>query len=80
MNLKGTTTTISGIISIIMGALGLFSQVMGVVNGGTLDPTMTAGSMGAISAGAGLVKAADQKQPDTGQPPLQPNQPNTQPK
>lgn len=61
-NLKGSQTTITGILAIIGGALGLFQQIMLVIHGGSIDPMGTALSVGSISSGVGLAKAADSKQ------------------
>lgn len=62
MNLKGSTTTINGIIAILGGALALFTEFMKAYHGQGFDvPTLAAGSSG-IAGGVGLLKAADSKQ------------------
>ena len=61
-NLNGKGTTITGILAILGGAFGLLSQIWGAIHGGQIDPGAATSSLGTITAGVGLVKAADQKQ------------------
>ena len=62
MNLKGSSTTIGGIIAILSGAVGILQQILSLVNGHPVDTNIAVVSAGAVSAGVGLVKAADAKQ------------------
>lgn len=61
--LKGSNTTISGVVAIVLGGVGLFSEVWRAIHvGGQLDSTTTMTGLSAILSGIGLVKAADAKQ------------------
>ena len=61
-NLQGSSTTVAGIVSIIMSGLALFTQIWGAAHGAPLDPTQLTGGVSGVVAGVGLIKAADAKQ------------------
>jgi hypothetical protein len=60
--LQGSATTTAGILTLVTGGLGLFAQVMAVIQGKAVDPLQMAGSIGTVTTGVGLLKAADSKQ------------------
>lgn len=63
--LKGSSTTMTGILAIIGGALGLFTHLWAAMHGAQLDPTTTVTAAGTVVAGVGLLKSADQNQAPT---------------
>lgn len=65
--LKGTKTTKLGILTLVLGAFGLFGQIEGAVKvGAPVDADETATAVSAIISGIGLIKAADSKQEEEG--------------
>lgn len=69
--LQGSNTTMYGILAIISGSLGIFSQIWGAIHGAQMDPTATTTAAGALATGIGLVKAADKNQAAPQQEPAQ---------
>ena len=52
-------TTAAGILSVVLGILGLLGQIAGAFQGRQIDQNVALGSATAIVSGAGLVVAKD---------------------
>jgi hypothetical protein len=60
--LKGSTTTATGVIALIAGILGLVSNILNAINGGHIDINSTSASVAGVTAGVGLIHSADANQ------------------